>query len=98
MRYKRLKIHEVPSSASTGSLTIQKRVRYLESDNDIPELDVDEILIVGAFANMLYINQQFDKALVQEAKFKGLIADKLSEETQLTDSNVQFTPGPRQRG
>ena len=98
VRYKRLKIHEVPSSASTGSLTIQKRVRYLESDNDIPELDVDEILIVGAFANMLYINQQFDKALVQEAKFKGLIADKLSEETQLTDSNVQFTPGPRQRG
>ena len=97
VRYKRLKIHQVPSENTTASLTIQKRARYLETDTDIPELDVDEILIVGAFTNLLYANNQFDKALVQEQKFRGMIADKIAEETQLADGNVQFTPIIRQR-
>ncbi len=79
-RYKKLHLLQRPSGALTYNITYKRRLPKLEFAEDVPILDVENILIIGAYADALYQQRRFSQAAVQEQRFISLLDDFIFEQ------------------
>lgn len=61
-RYKKFRLFPVPNQTYTLYITWKKRIYKLENSDDTPELECDDALIRGAFADALREKRQFGRA------------------------------------
>lgn len=88
VRYMKWLVSPTPTTSTILYLTFKKRVRKLEYDEDVPEIECENALIRGAFAQALSKKRQFAKAQVEWEGYEAAIA-VLTEREPKFDENFQ---------
>ena len=93
VRYMKWLVNPTPSSSTTLYLTFKKRTRKLEYDEDVPEIECENALISGAFAQALSKKRQFAKAQVEWEGYEAAIAVLTEREPKFSENfNDQWVP------
>ena len=80
VRYKRYTIWPTIDNAHSLFVTYKLRTYDLVNDEDVPQLDCGDALIVGAYASALREKRMFSKAQVEDGRFGEEIQVLLSQE------------------
>ena len=103
-RYKKWKVWPAFAAADTMYLTYKKRIYLLSEDEETPELECDNALIMFAFARCMQEKRQFAKAkeiygtkdidgVVQPGTFQAELDSLIAREPQFSENFTdQFIP------
>lgn len=93
VRYMKWLCNPTPSSATTLYLTFKKKVRKLEFDEDVPEIECENAIIRGTFAQALTKKRQFAKAQQEWEGYEAAIGVLESREPKFDENfNDQWFP------
>lgn len=88
VRYMKWLVSPTPTESTVLYVTFKKRVRKLEYDEDVPEIECENALIRGAYAQALSKKRQFAKAQAEWDGYEAAIA-VLTEREPKFDENFQ---------
>lgn len=78
-RYLWVRIPYAASAATTMRVLYRRSMPSLDSANDVPVLDCDDLLEIGGYADGLRFMNSFQKAVAEEARFMDLLEDFIVE-------------------
>jgi len=90
-RYPIIRLHPAPSSATTLHIVYQIKVDDLEDDQDSVVFPCEDILVIGAFSDLLRNLRQFAQAGAEEARFEMLLED-FTKDRLNEESGYMFMP------
>lgn len=93
VRYMKWLCNPIPSSATILYVTFKKKVRKLEFDEDVPEIDCGNAIIRGSYAQALQKKRQFAKAQAEYEGYESAIAVLENQEPKFGENfNDQWFP------
>jgi len=90
-RYPIIRLHPIPTSETVLNMVFSIMVDDLEIDNDSTILPCEDILVVGAFSDLLKNLRQFAQAGVEEGRFQELLEDFTKDRIN-EDNSFMFMP------
>lgn len=89
---KYIRFHPVPSAAGTINLPYIAKPAALSGDTDQPILDLEDIIEVGATADLYRRKREFAKAKDMEVLFQQHMSEYVWEQTNQQNKIYQFRP------
>jgi len=91
-RYLKLRLHYVPSTAATIYVSYKRRFAPLVNDNDYPEINVSQFLVLQAEADWLERQGQFSKAQAMRQEAGGALRDAVVSKAVHSDKFAGTIP------
>ena len=91
-RYKKIRLHYVPTQALTIKMPYIIKPLSLIEDDDYPIIDIADLIEIGATADAWRYKRQFVKAQSYEALFQAQLADYVWDKVNQPNEIIQFRP------
>lgn len=91
-RYVKIHLVRRPDSAIVYTLTYVVKPQLLANAEDVPLVDCSTAMVVGAFADALVEQKQFESAATQEARFAELVELLIAKVEQREEFVPRFIP------
>lgn len=91
-RYLKIRFQPVPNTNETMYLTYKRRFRKLINDEDVIEINIEPLIIQGAFVDVLKEMGKFEEAQTEGQEFQQLLSTYIMEKETQSDNQPVFQP------